>query len=812
MKKMAYLNGKNRALFLGLMIIFITIFSVNAFNINQFNDSTTQGVLSLNPNSTEYLKVPQNTLLTNGIFNISYPAFSPSNPNQFSFYDNFSNFSMWTTYAQSSGGGGPASWDNTTLPGYAYGHVYVASASPVSETIYLNNTQPILNIGGYSQDITIGFNFTNNIGSCSSSVSSINLGNTQIIGEIGTGNNYRLNYYWTNSTNINYSIDPGTGVYGTYTNLNIPNPSNSQLQFVVSSATGPGTCDSYMTIYYVNYTTINSLSLSVGSSLAFFTPAQNGSTYQTITTSNLANYINNYLILCSYKNGYCNVPFVFSSNFPININYSALNFNNTGFLDNGQKFNPSTYLGNQENFAINITYDPNNYPSMVANLVYNNTNYPSGQIFTYGYNKLVTANITIPSLPTGSNIPFYWSFKFTNSSGGLEYYNSTNNTQYINTASTLQVANSCPVGMSPSYNFTSFWEQNLTAVNMSLINYFINYGPAGNPNLYYINGSLNSTGQFSICINNTQPSYSLGSAEIDYYVTGAINRRYFLFSGTKVTNQTVSIPLYSLETTASTTFQLTAETTTLIPYTQNYIGLLRWYPNLNSYQTIEMGTTDGYGNSVLHIQTDTASYRLALYDEYGNIIDLLNPIQFICQTTPCTYTISVNPTPLNLQTYTNIQSNLSFDSVNNVFNFIWNDPSQQQETMNLTINEGDQIICSNTASGYTGAISCNVNGYSGILTANVYLDPDGVTTFSQLQSDLRSSFINSGGDTIGLFIGAMLLILFSLIGAFNPVLVVVLGIVALIPLFLLGNITVGVLMAIGVLGGVILHFMKRTNG
>ena len=37
------------------------------------------------------------------------------------------------------------------------------------------------------------------------------------------------------------------------------------------------------------------------------------------------------------------------------------------------------------------------------------------------------------------------------------------------------------------------------------------------------------------------------------------------------------------------------------------------------------------------------------------------------------------------------------------------------------------------------------------------------------------------------------------------------GVIALIPLFLLGNINMAILAGIGVIGGVVLHFLSRSN-
>lgn len=492
---------------------------------------------------------------------------------------------------------------------------------------------------------------------------------------------------------------------------------------------------------------------------------------------------------------------------------SAIRLLYYSILENSQTYNATTYESSYESFNINLSYDSSHYSAISAVLYYNNTAYPGTKTGS-GDDLIFTTSVNVPQVSVISNKTFYWAFALTTSSG-TNYFNSTSHNQTIIKGTTLSIGASCIAGFSPAFNISFYYEQNLSDANETTINYYLTYGLSGNNNAYSINGSLSNLYRFSICINNSQAYYDVGYGEIEYGITNSVNRRYYLFGGTRLTNTTVSIPIYNLEYASATQFLVTAQTPALIPFTGYYIALLRWYPQLNSYKIVDMGKTDDKGQTILNVKTNDVDYKLGVYDSQGNIIKLFNSIRLICQTTPCTYSLIVDLNPLDLTTYQNIQSSLTFDSVTKVFTFVWNDPSQTSQTMNLTVYQvgstSDMIVCSTSDSGYTSLLVCDVSAYSGTLKAQVVRTASPGTIFAQLIENVKETFIDVGGGSLGLFIGAIILIFFALIGTISPIMVVILGIVALVPLFLLGNISWIVLTGFGVIGGVILHFIRRVS-
>lgn len=489
---------------------------------------------------------------------------------------------------------------------------------------------------------------------------------------------------------------------------------------------------------------------------------------------------------------------------------TILNYNVTSF-----SFNATTAEGNYESYYLNLTYDTAVYSLGTAYFYYGNTTSYLASSTSIGKNATYyKLNFAIPTVTTsGTLIPIHFEFSLSNSSGSISYYNSSFQNQTVNKGIPITVG-ICGSGYSAALNFTFNHEENLTLTNVSLVNYYVTYGLAGNTSLYSINSSLTDQTDFAICINNSQGYYNIGYGEIQYSDATTDDRRYYVFSGTRITNATVNIPLYTIDSGHSTSFLITAETSTLIPYVNHYIGLLRWYPSINSYSVVEMGRTDDKGQTVLHVVVEDVDYRLALYESDGTLVELLAPIRLVCQTTPCVYTIYTSAA-LNLVDYLNIAGALSYDAANERFIFTWNDPTQTSQTMNLTAYKesatASEVICSAQSSGYTGTMLCSITGQTGRIRAVVIRTASPGTIFAQLIEEIGSTFIDAGGGGISLLIGAILLIFFALIGTVSPVLVIILGLVSLIPLWLLGSISWMVLMAIGVLGGVVLHFIGRTT-
>lgn len=489
--------------------------------------------------------------------------------------------------------------------------------------------------------------------------------------------------------------------------------------------------------------------------------------------------------------------------------YSSENrtLNIVNYFQNSVSYNSSTAASAIEGFVLNFSYDYNLYPDISATFVYNGINYTTTKTVPELGNAIFTNNINVGA---GGTKSFYWVVNLTSIL--------TNTSVYSQTVGSLSpiviVPNTCAAGYLPSQQFTFFDEQNRTDLNVTA-NYNFLYG-YGNSTAQVINGSLPNVHGFILCMNNTAPVYTIGYGEVDYQTTGYVDRKYYLFANTRATNSSINNSLFDLISTASTSFSITVKTTTLNPASGKYVTLLRWYPDLNSYKTADMGITDDNGQTVLKVKTEDVNYRIGVYQPDGTLIKLINPVRLICQTNPCTYTVFLDSDILNVDTEFNIQKNLSFNPTTKVFTFSWNDPSQASQTINLTVFQdtgiGTSVVCSQISTGFTGIIICDVSAYSGLLRAIVTRTASPTNPLDTLIVTIRSALIDvTNGKTAVLFMTGIVAILLILMGIASPVLAIIFGILAFIPALILGGVTIWLIIAIAVMGGIILHFIRRVQ-
>lgn len=239
------------------------------------------------------------------------------------------------------------------------------------------------------------------------------------------------------------------------------------------------------------------LTLSIGGSNVLFSPINQTSTNITTIISS-ASYVNNYLSSCSIVNGYCNVPFVFYSNQPVNIGYSNLVFNNNGFTENNQSYNPSTYETAKESYILNLTYDST--MSISANLYYNNVSYPSTQIGS-GNNILFNSTLDVP---IGNNTGvIYWQVNI-----GGNYFNSTIKTQQVK-ALNISICGAAPLNL-PYFNFTFKNETtNQEFVSASISSSFVYYLGDGLVNKTYTYSTSSETGSYAFCVDPSDRSVNI---------------------------------------------------------------------------------------------------------------------------------------------------------------------------------------------------------------------------------------------------------------------------------------------------------------
>lgn len=475
-------------------------------------------------------------------------------------------------------------------------------------------------------------------------------------------------------------------------------------------------------------------------------------------------------------------------------------------------YNATATEGTTQTIWLNVTYDPLVYIDAVASLEYDGAQYSTTEITNTG-NSLFYKTLQLGGVSTPTAKTFKFLLTFTDGSSQT-YLNTSDYTQTINPVGSINVTSQeC---FDRAYYFDFQDEQNFTSLYAD-VNYRFYYG-INNGTSEVIFGNFSNIANFSLCINSTSsPTWTIGSGEIQYLSDGYVQRRYYIFDDTQVTNVTNNVTLYNLLSAEQTSFRFQAEDTSLIPYQDKYFATLRWYPQINQYKIVEMGLTDNLGTSVMHVETENTDYRVALYHKDGTLIKLADPSRFLCLVNPCTYVLRVPQANQDYFSYYDIQYNFAFDKTLKLFVFTYNDMSQRTQTMNLTIyketGSSSFAVCSSFATGYIGILRCNVTAfgtgtYRGVVT-RMASPPVTIATLTEIIDNF--AFNTRYGLFMIFLIGVPIILFLAYVSPFASIIGVILTLIPALYLNVFGGATLTIFGAIIVLGFIIIHTLKRAS-
>lgn len=702
------------------------------------------------------------------------------------------------------------SWPSTTADGYI---TWVGGRSDYSGWLDDNTAR---NIIGLTLDITgiSAVNLTypaNNSGFLSASGLTLNATASM---SAGTSTNATLFFYnstgsllWTNFT---------TYVPLNKTNFTVPSGlSQGTYRWKVGMCGTIGPC--------VNSTTNSTFSIDSTLPIVNILAPLNGTEYiEFASTKNVSFNIsatdnvgfNN----CWYFNNSANVSTTCNQNLTLNLsagfntlryyaNDTATNLgqNTTIFLINyvQPQVNFSQSVAEGENTTIFFNITATSISTLNATLLYNGTSYAMSGSFNSTAGSL-SKTVTAPVLgSTNAKMSVVINYTLDGQNFATASLNQT-----ILVITPIIVAASCNTS---AINYTSLTEQNLTALNVTVTYNFV-YG-ISNSTSKTTYGTLGPVSSFQICFNQTVSNfYNISYGEIDYSASGFTPRRNYLYNGTLLTNQTINTTLYSLETSNGQIFTVQARDTGLNPYVNYFISLLRWYPQLNSYQVVDIAKTDGTGTAPVDVKMNDVDYRFSLNDQFGNLVKLDTPTRLSCSVTPCTYNLQVGSSG-DYTTMFGVQQNLSYDNSSQRFVYVFNDPSRTTSSMNMTVYKdtgaSSTPICATSTLGYVGVLSCPINTTQGLLRAVVFRSASPAQPISELIQSIGSG---SPGISLGLkiFIGVIFAVFIALIGvAMGPVPSIITTIVSGFVLIALDIIDWWILSGFIVLGFAIYHVIKR---
>lgn len=689
---------------------------------------------SYNPSNMypiRYLQVPQNTYLINSFINLS-KIFYTELPNNLSLKNPTFGFFNQTNLSQ----GTPWFWmdrlndsevtaflNNGTR--FKRGYEYNTNYNYTKEfnlTLTENVTGILFNetiwsdsSSSYMYNIYYIWNYNTDSWELSTNKSSTDIGylacyNTESTVNINNSaykNNgvIKLRYvsYHFDSYTVKTSLAIGAG---TCDGISIPTETNNQLEAIKYKVT-------YLYEGLTNNTNIKINNNQFWNIFGYFNQTNN-------RTTNFASYVNNYLSTCSYLSGYCNVPITFHSDTTGILQYSDMQFDNLGFIENNQTFNSNTYETKQENFSININYDSTSYTLTNAYLNYAGTSY-LGTTSIVGTNAIASKSLNIP---VGIiNNTFYWTFGLTDSFGTTTYYNSTFNNQSVS----LFNMSLCGSPYTVKYiNFTfhndTLLNQPVKATFVSSFTYWLD-DPSVNKTFSY--SSAVETSSYAFCF--TPSSLPVNLYSDGYYTNSYSNQRNFVNTSI-LTNSSTTKDLLLLPTSSGAYISFIIQNS----YQQRIENALISISKSSNGAFVESRYTDGTGIATFSLDPNVNYLVKVTASGYDTFSSSVTP-----SASPVTYTLATSSSGTggggSSPSYTNIIIKPSGSQLENntIYTFSFNISSTQTfSSYGFSLwNSTTQLVVKSGSSSHGSYLYTNLYvGNQSYIIMRYYYIVGGVTT------------------------------------------------------------------------------------
>ncbi len=390
-----------------------------------------------------------------------------------------------------------------------------------------------------------------------------------------------------------------------------------------------------------------------------------------------------------------------------------------------ERYSNSTYETNKETFNMTVSVVAGAGLSLV-NFIYKGIDYPVTDITYVGNNVTLNKVIDIPlniNLSGNDTNSFYWEFVY--NGGAIQIMPTrTQTSQYIK-------FNVCNTTLNQAYiNFTSkdeTYDNLLNTPFTATFYYWLGYGNIKK------NVSLNDLSKgnstFNFCFNRVDKSiYTNG--DINYQADLFSPNEYHLINST-LSNVTSFVNLYSLNTTLSTKFYITAKKGGSF-IDGGIINIQKFFVGEGIYKTTGLAVTDASGKFAAYLDLDKNYRFTAIY--HGEVIGPVDN-KASCSAAPCSFDLifpditSDIYAGYNAEYGSNIQSSLIYDSATKAVTYTFIDTTglahyfrlvAQQTSYNGTDHQPFCDLYSYTSAGTLGGANCNLTGQTGDWYATGY--------------------------------------------------------------------------------------------
>ena len=475
-------------------------------------------------------------------------------------------------------------------------------------------------------------------------------------------------------------------------------------------------------------------------------------------------------------------------------------FNETSFV-----YSPRTLETSYETYKINITYLDWYYSSASAILIYNGTSYATSQTAGSGNNIELSSSFTLPVNEVFSylNKTFYWEVSLT-SSNGTSKFNSSVNTQEVIGTNISQ----CGGSASPTEVLNLSLRDELTLLSLNgSIDVIVTWALSPDSTITK-NSSFALTGfsSYVFCTNYNTTYYA--NLQMQASSSGYDTRLYDI--NLNLSNVSQIYPIYLLNDTYSTRVIVLLRDSGNAPLTGYTMKLYKKDISTNTWILIQEDTTDVYGQTIVYIVENSERYKFDFYDSTGALVKSTGEMSIACRTTICTLPITVATVIDEYDRLKNITSydySLVYANTSNTIIFTWSDttgssPTHRLEVVLRSTNE-TRTICNSTSTALANSLTCTLPERSGTYYAYGRRVVDGTgRLIATIQKTLGESYRTFWKE--GLFWSFILLMTLLLVGAWSPVVGVVLYLVGFIAIGLFGAVYIdpAIVVAELVLGGI----------
>ena len=480
--------------------------------------------------------------------------------------------------------------------------------------------------------------------------------------------------------------------------------------------------------------------------------------------------------------------------------------------ENSYTYNSSTYESSKESFNINLNFPDDIYNFITGTFIYNGTSYIPTQTNLGGGSRYFSISKYIPLQPSKQNITFYWTFGLTNSLG-TSYLNSTVYNQTVDLIN-MSVCTSGNIAL----NVTNYDEDSKARIITFLFNGGFKYSLGGGNVFRNFTVANPDATEVAFCIDTNRTYYLTGQIDYSNLSLGYSQRTYYM-NNYPINNITTNLFIYSLLTTKSTSFIIHVQDTAYISLEDYQVRINKWFPELNSYSTIQTVTTDENGDAPAVLETETVDYQFVVYDPDGNLVHTSKRAKVIPKEAPYTIYITVGdiiPSPISyLEPPSGLTYTLSYNQDTKLITYEYSDTNSSFSSARLYVFRsnptlGNIDVCNLTLSSISGVLICNVTGNStGTYVAQAYIKR-GIEQFVDNVTFEIKTFTETAG-MLGIF-GAFLIILICAFAfAYNEVAGIILVNLGIIFVNLIGLVHFGIVYITAIIGVsiIMLVILKR---